>query len=268
MTATTLICPECQRENEAERVYCHECGARLDRSVLPIKDGAKETRKRLKHIFDPGRIKLRLAFFKVSKLILGACALAVAVEMILPPENVPALVTSSLLPSQLRIDLENIVAYHRPPQIQFIEDQVNAYLVYALKPKQKTLTKLILEFNRAIAKFDEGACGITVERSIFGYPLYTSCTYAVQLRDGKIVVSPKSGGIGRMPIHPQLMQFVAIVFADVWSALDHERKLVSKFAAIEFHDKNVVLTMTLPQQETPAGPAPSPAEPASSPTEK
>jgi hypothetical protein len=267
MTATKLICPECQHENESERVYCHECGARLDRSVLPLKDGNRETRKRLKHIFDPGRIKLRIMFFKICKLILGAGVLAAVVQMVLPPEGVPEPVKSSLLPSQLRIDVENMVAYHRPPQIQFTEDQVNNYLVYALKPKQKTLTKLILEFNRAIAKFEEGGCGITVERSILGYPLYTNCTYAVALTDGKIVVSHKSGSIGRMPIHPQLMQFVAIVFADVWAALDHERKLVSKFSAIEFHDKSAVLTMN-PPGETPAGPAPSPSEPASSPTER
>ena len=29
-----LVCPECQRQNEPERIYCHDCGARLDRSAL------------------------------------------------------------------------------------------------------------------------------------------------------------------------------------------------------------------------------------------
>ena len=30
----TLICPECRCENDPKRIYCHDCGARLDRSVL------------------------------------------------------------------------------------------------------------------------------------------------------------------------------------------------------------------------------------------
>src|SRR6516225_2034765 len=33
-TPIQLTCPDCQRENEAERIYCHDCGARLDRSAL------------------------------------------------------------------------------------------------------------------------------------------------------------------------------------------------------------------------------------------
>ena len=29
---TKLVCPDCRHENEPERIYCHNCGARLDRS--------------------------------------------------------------------------------------------------------------------------------------------------------------------------------------------------------------------------------------------
>ncbi len=71
-----LVCPECQRQNEPERIYCHDCGARLDRSALakvaPKGEDPKETHRRLHKLFDPGRIKMRLLFFKISKLILGA----------------------------------------------------------------------------------------------------------------------------------------------------------------------------------------------------
>ena len=33
-TTITLVCPDCQHENEPQRIYCHSCGARLDRSKL------------------------------------------------------------------------------------------------------------------------------------------------------------------------------------------------------------------------------------------
>ncbi len=70
-----LVCPECQRQNEPERIYCHDCGARLDRSALakvaPKGEDPKETHRRLHKLFDPGRVKMRLLFFKISKLVLG-----------------------------------------------------------------------------------------------------------------------------------------------------------------------------------------------------
>jgi len=62
-----LVCPECRRENEPERIYCHDCGARLDRSSL-AKEKSKEedpkaTQKRLKAMLDPQVSHDALPFF-------------------------------------------------------------------------------------------------------------------------------------------------------------------------------------------------------------
>src|SRR5438552_884776 len=59
-----LVCPECQHENEPERVYCHNCGARLDRFALTNEKGTPkenlvETQKRLRRIFSPRGTKVR-----------------------------------------------------------------------------------------------------------------------------------------------------------------------------------------------------------------
>ena len=45
-----------------------------------------------------------------------------------------------------------------------------------------------------------------------------------------------------MPIHPMIMKFGDILFTDLWTALDREKKSVSKMGAIEFHPKTVILT--------------------------
>ena len=72
---TKLVCPECRHENEPERVYCHSCGAKLDRSAVTVrKEPVKDTRQRVRKMFDPQRARIRFLFFKTSKLILGACA--------------------------------------------------------------------------------------------------------------------------------------------------------------------------------------------------
>jgi hypothetical protein len=240
-----LVCPECRRDNEPERIYCHDCGARLDRSALakvaPKGEDVKETHRRLRSMLDPQRARMRLMFFKISKVILGACALAALIVMLLPPLDVPARVKSAELPPQIGFDLENATQNHGGAPLTYKEEQVNAYLVSALKSKQAALNKL-LQFERALVKFEENSCRITVERSLFGYSIYTATSQAVTLQDGKLTGVNNGGSIGRMPIHPALMKWADPIFGDLWTALDREKKLVMKMGAIEFHPQTVILT--------------------------
>ena len=239
---TKLICSECAHENEVERIYCHNCGARLDRSAVSIpKERPDDTRKRMRKFFDPQRARLRHLFFRFSKLILGACATAAVVQMILPLD-VPPPVKALLLPSQINLELENAINYHRPTQLQFTEEQVNAYFASALKSKQSSLNKPLLEFERAIIGFGEGSVTIIAERSLFSYSLYSGSSFAINLKEGKIAASNKGGTIGRLPIRPEIMQVMDFIFADLWSALERERKLVARMGAVEFHQKSVLLT--------------------------
>jgi hypothetical protein len=239
-----LVCPECRRENEPERIYCHDCGARLDRTALakaaPKGEDASETRRRLMSMLDPQRAKMRLMFFKVSKLILGALATAAIIQMILPPDMPPRAKTSEF-PPQINLDLENAAMNHGAAPLQYSEAQVNAYLGNALKSKQAALSKL-LQFERAIVKFDENVCRITAERSLFGFSVFTTTSAKVTLQNGTLTASNNGGSIGRLPIHPLIMQYGDLLFGDLWTALDRERKAVTKMNAIEFRPQAVVLT--------------------------
>jgi hypothetical protein len=240
----TLVCPECRRENEAERIYCHDCGARLDRTALakvaPKGEDVKETRQRLLTMLDPQRAKMRHLFFKTSKVILGALALAAVIQIILPPD-IPPRPKSGDFPPQINLDLENAVLNHQTAPMQYTEAQVNAYLGSALKSKQAALSKL-LQFERAIVKFDENVCHVTAQRSLMGYSLYTTTSSKVVLENGKVTATNTGGSLGRMPVHPALMKYADLLFSDLWSALDRERKSVAKMGTIEFHPQAVVLT--------------------------
>jgi hypothetical protein len=239
-----LICPECRRENEAERIYCHDCGARLDRTALakiaPKGEDAKETHRRLRSLLDPQRAKMRQMFFKISKLILGAFATAALVQMLLPPD-LPPRTKSGEFPPQINLDLENAAMNHNAPPLRYTDAQVNAYLGSALKSKQAALSKL-LQFERAVVNFDENVCRITVERSLFGFSFFTGTSSKVTLENGALRASNNGGTIGRLPIHPFLMKYADPIFSDLWAALERERKSVSKMNAIEFHPQAVVLT--------------------------
>jgi len=238
-----LICPECRRENEAERIYCHDCGARLDRTALakepPKGEDVKETQRRLKNLLDPHGVKMRLMFFKVSKLILGALVAAAIVQMILPPD-MPAAPKTGEFPPQINLDLENAAMNHGQAPLQYTEAQVNAYLGNALKSKKAALSSL-MQFERGVVAFDETVCRITAERSLFGFSFFTMTSTKVTLQDGKVIASNNGGRIGRLPIHPLIMKYADPLFADLWTALDRERKSVAKMNAIEFHPQAVVL---------------------------
>jgi len=239
-----LICPECRRENEPERIYCHDCGARLDRTALakslPKGEDAKETQRRLRTMLDPQRAKMRLLFFKTSKVILGAFVLAAVIQMILPPDVPPRPKTGDF-PPQINLDLENAVLNHSTTPLQYTETQVNAYLGSALRSKQAALSS-VLSFERAIVKFDETVCSITAERSLFGFSIFTTTSSKVTLQNGTLTAANIGGRIGRLPIHPLVMKYADPLFADLWGALERERKAVAKMSAIEFHPQAVVLT--------------------------
>jgi hypothetical protein len=238
-----LTCPECQRQNEAERVYCHDCGARLDRSALANRKTAKmetaqELHKRMRGMFSQRRIKAQLAFFKTVKIILGALAAAALVVILIPPD-VPPAVKTEILPPQINLSLETLTESRQPQTMQFSEGDVNAYLANVMKHKKEKLEHPLLDFERAILGFSEGNCRVTMERSIFGYSIFTSGDYDVQVKDGKITATPKSAAIGRMPIHPSALPYAGFLFNDAVAAMDREHKLLNKIGSIQLHDKMV-----------------------------
>jgi hypothetical protein len=253
MTAKTvsqtvkLICPECQRQNEPERIYCHDCGARLDRSslarVAPKIEAPEATQRRLKRLLDPTRARIKYLFFRVCKTILGSAAVAGVILMVLPPEvpekpKAPELV-------QITMEIENSLALHSTAPIQYSETQVNGYLTSNLRSKKAALSK-VLQFEGAIIKFDEKVVRLSVERSLFGFSVYTTTSYRVALQNGTLTAANQGGKIGRLYVPPMLMEFGGVLFQDIFSALDRDKKLVSKMGSIEFHPQQVVL---IPKQK-------------------
>jgi hypothetical protein len=246
-----LVCPECRRENEAERIYCHECGARLDRSkmakIKAQEEDPKDAQRRLKAMLDGRGAKRRQLIFLFGKVILGAWLVAGIAQMVRPPE-LPTRATPSLseLPPQINMDLENATMDPHVGSLHYSEEQVNACLSYALKSKQAALSKY-LKFERLVLGFDEGSVRVTTERSLYGYSVYTTGIYSISVQDGKLIFKNVGGQIGRLQVHPKLMQFGDILFADLRTALERERRLISKLGAIELHSKQVVFVPKQPQ---------------------
>ena len=246
-TATKLLCPECRRENEPERVYCHDCGTRLDRSAVRYKkEPIQDTHKRVKRMFDPTRAKIRAWFFTICRLLLGAGVLAAFVDLFLPPD-VPPPDKKPVLVSSVRFDLESMATKHQPSKIQVNEETANGLIASVVKSKHARLDKPLLQFSRGLVTFQEGRCSVTAERLLFGYwSVYTTCGLVPELKNGRLTAKIESGRVGRLPIHPKLAKFMGVTLSDLAFALDSDLRLVAKVGAIDLHDKNLTLTAVTP----------------------
>ena len=182
---------------------------------------------------------MKRAFFKLCKVVLGACALAAVIQMILPPD-VPPRLKVSLRPVQISLDMEVAAVRHGPPALHYTEQEVNAYLDYVFRSK-RTSFGTTAPLERVFMRFEEGLCRVNVERSVLHYSLYGGSYYHVRIDGGKLVVSNQGGNLGRLPIHPLIMKYGDIIFYKTWAALERDHKNVSKMERIEFHPQSVTL---------------------------
>jgi hypothetical protein len=245
MTMTKLICPDCRHENEPERIYCHNCGARLDRSGL-LKEKSQEglseeqTRQHLKKMFRPNRGRGRQLVSQFFKILLGALGVAAIIVMLLPPDLPSAPKSYSFAP-MISMDMVSALSSHQPPALTYSEEQVNSYLVAALRRKDSPAQQGYFLLRRVLVQFEEGRCRVHVERRILSLPVFSGSAYRVAIADGKITATNLGGYIGRMPIHPALMKYADVLFGKAWESLARERNSIARLAGIEFHPQSVTL---------------------------
>lgn len=242
---TTLICPDCQYENEPERIYCHSCGARLDRSKLPapsvsLGDPDVKTREHLRKILKGGHGNAKRAALKLAKVVLGALCLAALVVMAMSPDLPPPSKTYVFAPL-INMDMVSATSSHQGGSLVYNEDQVNSYIASNLRRKDSPAGQGYFPLRRVLVRFGEGECRIDAERQLLGYSIYSGSSYRVKIDNGKIISTNLSGYIGRMPIHPVAMKYADILLKKAWDSLARERKSVARLAGIEFHPQSVTL---------------------------
>ena len=245
MTMTKLICPDCQHENEPERIYCHNCGARLDRTGL-IKEKAKQgvttedTRQHLKKMFQPNPGRGKRVALRFLKLLLGALCLAAVIVMLLPPDLPPAPKSYEFAP-MIGMDMMSALSSHQPASLVYNEEQVNSYLASTIRRKNSPAQQGFFPLQRVFAQLQEGECWIHIERRLFGLSIFSGSAYRVKIGNGQVAADNTGGYIGRMPIHPQLMKYADVLFGKAWECLSRERNSVARLAGVEFHPQSVTL---------------------------
>jgi hypothetical protein len=242
---TKLICPDCQHENELERIYCHDCGARLDRTGVTKEksdEGVTEerTRQHLKKMFRPNRGRGKRVATKLGKTLLGALCLAVVIVMVLPPD-LPAPPKTYTFAPLISMDMMSALSSRQPASLVYNEEQANSYLASTVRRKDSPAQQGYFPLQRVFVQFQEGQCWVHVERRILKLSIFSGSVYRVAINNGKITTTNLGGYIGRMPIHPVLMKYADILLGKAWECVARERKSVARLAGIEFHPQSVTL---------------------------
>ncbi len=252
MATTTLLCKQCNFENEPERVYCHNCGAKLDRSLLPPEATKREdpvvVQERVRKLIRPHGVSAwqRGKNF-VTSLIVGA-VLAAIIVIAKPPDGAPTLSPEAVMEAPtITDDMEAAQQLSGSHALKYTDDQVNAFLQASIKGKDKDST---VKFERAYVHFDEGLCRITTQESIFGLSLYATTERSVSVQNGAIVSQSHGGSFGRLAVSGKIMPSLEKAFAPLWTVLERNRKLVSQMQSITFHKGSVeMVTRPIPVRQ-------------------
>jgi hypothetical protein len=246
---TTIPCKQCGHGNESQRIYCHNCGSKLDRSALPQeskpKDSLEKQQRRLRKMTNPYNGVFVGWKTKLPNTLACALLAAALIQAIRPPDGVPpARKKGELVEApQIVLILEDACATHTMQRLSIEEPGINAFLGNSVKAKKIEIPFFgdAAKFERVFINAEEGICRVVQQQSFEDYPFYMASAYRVEIKDGKIVATNVGGSIGRLPIHPRLMPLQELAFGNLWEALRSERRLLEKMQAVEIHKGNIVV---------------------------
>ena len=247
MAEATLVCKQCNFENEPERVYCHNCGAKLDRALLPPEATKREdpqvVQARVRAVVRPSRFAARSTLGKLLLSLVVAAVLAAVVLIFRTPAHVPpplsedAVMVAPLISDQI----EDLVQAPSSRRLAYTEEQANAFLQASLRGKESSSFGVSTKYERTLVHFEEGCCQAILQESIFGYSFYFSSTDSVEIRNGQLVTHPFAGSIGRLQFPAKMMPVVEKALSPLWAALDPLKKLVARLGSVTFHPGTVEL---------------------------
>jgi hypothetical protein len=243
--ADHLTCGACGFSNEPERVYCHNCGAKLDRSLLPVveqdknQESAEAARRRIKKMTNPAGFTVGQALKGLVITLFWAALVAAIFLISQPPEGLPE-DKRELSMRLVQSELMEAVQSPTPRAIAFTEGEVNAALKQSLKRAGTAGDIPGLEFQRAYVILKPGVAQVGMQQGLFGYPLYYGVEYQPTVVDGKFTPVLVGGNFGRLPVHPAAMKYLDYAFQKLWLALKREHEQVQKMQNIVVKQGEIV----------------------------
>lgn len=245
----TLTCKQCNYENEPERVYCHNCGAKLDRTLLPkepvkvVEDSKEKARKRVQKMVNPARGFFTNWHKTLFNTLASAISIAALVQISRPPQGVAPISSkddienaSEVLSNIQELELSNVPG---PPHV-LSQSLINDYLAGQIHAAGDTSGDYF-KFERAFVNLGKDVIRITADVSAFGYHFYAGSSYKIAIAGGKLVSTNVGGNLGRLPVHPLVMEYCGVAFQHLWDALQRERDVMNKMQSVTVQPDGVTI---------------------------
>ena len=239
----TLPCEQCGYANEAERVYCHNCGAKLDRSLLPKatekeQEHPEKARKRIEKMTNPRSGWFFREIKTLFKIAFFSALLAAVLLVIQKPSDLPDLKKTDT-PRLVSSDMMEALGAPRPTPVSFSDDDINHYLQQSLKPKDTMVPGV--QVVRAYVACVPGVLRIYAEHAVVGLPLFSRIDYRLEVKGGKFIPTIVGGAFGKLAVDPQLMQYADYYFGTLWDSLQREHKQMDKMLSINVREGRIDL---------------------------
>ncbi|HEX8294992.1 MAG TPA: hypothetical protein VF593_01725 [Chthoniobacteraceae bacterium] len=240
----TLPCPQCAYENELERVYCHNCGAKLDRSLLPKVEenkkleSAEKARKRIKRMTNPTGASFGREVKTLIKTLFFGALVAALVLMARRPDGVPE--EKRELGKSVQSEVMDALESPSPRALMFTDNDLNLALKQSLRSKDTSVIPG-LKFDRAYVNFLPGTVRVGNQQSLWNFPLFSEVDYQVTTTGGKAVGTMVGGKFGRLAVDPRLMEYLDFSFEKLWAAMKRERGFLDKMQSITITKGQVML---------------------------
>jgi len=247
MSLPSIACKDCGHVNEAQRIYCHNCGTKLDRSHVIEQEKSREEpaakkQRRVRKMMNPGSGGI-LPVLKTGLKVIGYAALTAAIIQIArPPEEVPEMPDGAVETPPLGILLEELTMASGGRQVAFSEADVNRYLKGTVRPSSK---EGVAVFQRAFVNMKEGLLRITSQTAIQGYPLYAGASYRLKIEDGDLSAIPAGIHLGRLDI-PEIAAkhtgpVLDVLLKSLWDSLKREKSSMGKIGSVEVLKGQILL---------------------------
>lgn len=231
MPIQQLPCAKCGHINEPQRVYCHNCGEKLDRTAI-IQAAEKEAKKAAAK--PKGLPKPKVPVFRVYVLpVLGAILLgamtASIICMLTPPEKLPDDVPEALRldPPNLKIALERALSLPGAGKFGVTAEHINAYFASRIGARSTPGIGFMIAWDRAAAELAPGTAAVYIIRRLVAgseapkrsemhqhHPLVVRADFEITKTDGEpgIAARAKSGSIGRLRLPGAVMELLKGMF--------------------------------------------------------
>jgi hypothetical protein len=239
---TKLTCAQCGYENEPERVYCHNCGTKLDRSVLPKETVSQQenlaaARRRIKRMTNPGGTAPVIK--TLFQTLLWAALVAIIFLIVSPPEDVPTKdddAGGNVITGDIDMATENPAS----TTLQFTRADLSNHLRSRIKGETGVIPGL--QLKRPYVVLNPEKIKIGIEQTLWGYSLYPNIEYRVTVEDGKWKAEKVGFRAGRLGFHPAI-PWVDTLFTNAFAGLKKEKALLDRAQQISItKDRATIVT--------------------------